>query len=111
MDTQDFEVTVRETLAGVERAIEELALDGVETYPTDGGGMQLLFESGGFLRLDPDGGAQQLRLLRGDEIIPFYYDSVEEHWFARSGEQPLLQVLSNEIGARLSRSIILPDLI
>jgi frataxin-like iron-binding protein CyaY len=111
MDRQEFEVTVRETLLGVERAIEELALDGVETYPTDKGGMQLMFDNGGFILLNRNDAEQQLDLLRGDEITPFYYDSVEEHWFTRAGEQPLLQVLSSEIGMRLSRSIILPDLI
>ena len=111
MDRQEFEVTVRETLAGVERAIEELALDGVETYPTDAGGMRLLFDSGSFVELDPDNTAQELDLLKGDEIMPFYYDGVEEQWFARSDEQPLLQVLGGEIGMRLSRSIELPDLI
>jgi frataxin-like iron-binding protein CyaY len=110
MDRQEFEVTVRETLASVERAIEELALDGVEAYPTDAG-LRLEFDDGGSIQLSRDDAAQQLVLQRGDRIEPFYFDDVEEHWFARDGELSLLDTLSAEIGLRLVRSIQLPDLL
>lgn len=110
MDTQDFEVTVRETLVSVERAIEELALDGVEAYPTVTG-MRLDFDNGGFIQLTRDDDAQQLDLFHDDKIEAFYFDTVEEHWFARNGERSLLDTLSAEISQRLVRTIQLPDLL
>ncbi|MFZ1728661.1 MAG: frataxin domain-containing protein [Bacteroidota bacterium] len=110
MDRQDFEVTVRETLVSVERAIEELALDGIEAYPTDNG-MRLDFDNGGFIKLTRDDAAQQLNLDRGEHVETFYYDSVEEHWFSHESERSLLDTLSAEISLRLVRSVTLSDLL
>lgn len=108
MDRQEFEATAREALEGVEHAIEELALDGLETYPAEHG-LQLMFDSGAQLQLRRDDAAQQVELQRDGEAVAFYYDEVEEQWFARGSELPLLDVLSAEISARLAQSVTLAD--
>jgi frataxin-like iron-binding protein CyaY len=108
MDRQEFEVTVRETLEGIERAIEQLALDGVETYPTDTG-MRLQFDDGGFVQLARDDDAQELAFQRGGEALAFYYDAVEEQWYGRADERPLADVLGVELGTRLAREVRLAE--
>jgi frataxin-like iron-binding protein CyaY len=110
MDKQDFEVTVRETWEGIERAIDELALDGVEVYPEDKG-LRLMFDDGTFISLQRNDTEQQIDLIRGDARLPFYWDAVEEHWYARGDERPLLAVLSEVIGEKIARSVTLPDLL
>lgn len=110
MDRQEFEVTVRETLEGIERAIEQLALDGVETYPA-ATGMRLQFDDGGFVQLDRNDAAQQIDLQHGSGTVAFYYDTLEEQWFSRDGEQPLLEAVSAELSRRLPARVQLPDLI
>lgn len=108
MDRQDFEVTVRETLEEIERAIERLALDGVETYPTDSG-IRLQFDDGGFVQLARVDAAQELALQRKEETLAFYYDVVEEQWYGRADERPLTDVLDAELAARLSREVRLEE--
>ena len=108
MDRQEFEVTVRETLEEIERAIERLALDGVETYPTDTG-MRLQFDDGGFVSLDRDDAAQGLAFRRKEETLAFYYDAVEEQWYGRADESPLTDVLDTELGLRLLREVRLAE--
>ncbi|MBN1448916.1 MAG: hypothetical protein JXA28_13385 [Bacteroidetes bacterium] len=109
MDTQDFEVTVLETFEAVERAIEELALDGVEPYPQDSG-MRLMFEDGTFITLTRNDGEKHIDLLLGESIVPFYYDHIEEHWYSRKDERPFPAVLSELISTKLGTAVALPDL-
>ena len=109
MDKQDFAVTVRETWEGIERAIEELALDGVEAYP-DGSGLRLEFDDGSFFALQRDDENMHIDLLRGEERAPCYWDGVEEEWYVRLEEQPLRTVLSRLLAEKLSRPVTLPDL-
>lgn len=108
MDRQEFEVNVRETLEEIERTIERLALDGVETYPTDTG-LRLQFDDGGFVQLLRVDEAQELALQRGGEALAFYYDAVEEQWYGRTDERPLTGVLETELASRLSREVRLAD--
>ncbi len=108
MDRQDFEVTVRETWESIERAIEELALDGVEAYPEDRG-MRLMFTDGSFISLRRNDAEKQLDLVTGEYRMPFYWDSVEEHWYAREDERPLLSVLDDIISEKIARQVTLPD--
>ncbi len=110
MDRQDFEVTVRETWEGIERAIEQLALDGVEAYPEDKG-MRLMFDDATFISLQRNDAEQQIDMIRGDVRIPFYWDAVEEHWYARGDERHLLAVLSEVIGEKIAQTVTLPDLV
>ncbi|MCB2205272.1 hypothetical protein KQI65_11025 [bacterium] len=110
MDKQDFEVTVRETWEGIEKAIDQLALDGVETYP-ENGGMQLMFDDGSFITLHRDDELMQINLLRGEYRMPFYWDTVEEHWYARADERHLLTVLNEVLTEKLSQNVVLPDLV
>jgi frataxin-like iron-binding protein CyaY len=108
MDRQEFEAIAREALEGVGRTIEELALDGLETYQAEDG-LQLMFDSGAMLRLRRDDAAQQLELEREKDVVVFYFDPVEESWFARGSELSLRDVLSAEISARLAQSVTLAD--
>lgn len=110
MDRQEFEATVRETFEGVERAIEALALEGVEVYPTDAG-LRLMFTDGSELQLVRNVVTQQVELTGDSERVVFYYDSAEEHWFALGSERPLLDELGAELGRRLSRRVQLADMI
>jgi frataxin-like iron-binding protein CyaY len=108
MDRKEFEVTVRETLENLERAVERLALDGVETYPA-GTGIRLQFDDGGFVQLAREDAAQELALQRGGEVLAFYYDAVEEQWYGRADERPLTDVLDAELAARLAREVRLAE--
>ena len=110
MDKQDFSVTVRETWDSIERAIEELALDGVEAYPSDDG-MRLMFDDASHIALVALDDRQLISMQWGQATLPFYYDEVEEHWYAQTDERPLLSVLSEAIGEKLSASVTLPDLL
>ena len=110
MDRQDFEVIVRETWEGIERAIDELALDGVEAYPEEKG-MRLMFDDGSAATLTRNDDAMQLDLVTGSYLVPFYYDEGEEAWYAHTDERPLLSVISDVISDKLERRITLPDLI
>ena len=110
MDKQDFSVTVRETWDSIERAIEELALDGVEAYPSDDG-MRLMFDDASHIALTTLEDRQLISMRWGQATLPFYYDEVEEHWYAQTDERPLLSVLSEAIGEKLSASVTLPDLL
>lgn len=109
MDKQDFDVTVRETFAAIDGAITALAIDGVEPYPTDDG-LRLMFEDGTFITLTPNADQQIIEVLMGEYLVPFYWDAVEEHWFARTDERPLLAVLSRLISDKIDSRIELPDL-
>ncbi len=108
MDTQDFSVTVRETWESIERAIDELALDGVESYPSDEG-MRLMFDDASFIALTALEGEQRISMQWGQASLPFYYDTVEEHWYAQTDERHLLTVLSEAISEKLSTAVTLPD--
>ncbi|MDT8323787.1 MAG: hypothetical protein RRA94_06740 [Bacteroidota bacterium] len=110
MDKQDFEVTVRETWEGIDRAIEQLALDGVEAYPEDSG-LRLMFDDATFISLQRNDAEKQIDVIRGDARLPFYWDAVEEHWYARGDERPLLAVLGEVIGEKIGRPVTLPDLV
>jgi frataxin-like iron-binding protein CyaY len=109
MDTQDFEVTVRDTFEGIDHAIELLALDGVEPYPQDSG-MRLMFADGTFITLTRNDGEQHIDVLLGESIVPFYYDDIEEQWYSRKDERPLLTVLSQHLATKLGGAVALPDL-
>lgn len=110
MDTQEFIITAHETLEGVERAIEQLALDGVETYPIEAG-LRLIFDDGAEISLVSDTQDQQIELRGTQEPVAFYYDSTEEQWYARDSERPLPEVLGTTLGHRLARPVRLADLI
>jgi len=110
MDRQDYDVTVRETFEAIDRAIEELALDGVEPYPQKHG-LRLMFEDGTFITLTPNAEEQTIEVIKGEILVPFYWDAVEEHWYARSDERPLLAALSTMINDKLGTTVTLPDLL
>lgn len=110
MDRQEFEATVRETFESVERAMDALALEGVEVYPTDAG-LRLMFTDGSEMQLVRNDVTQQVELASNSERVVFYYDSAEEHWFAQGSERPLLDELSAELSRRLSRRVQLADMI
>lgn len=110
MDKQDFSVTVRETWESIERAIDELALDGLEAYPSDSG-MRLIFDDASSISLSSQDEQQLISMQWGQATLPFYYDEVEEHWYAQTDERPLLKVLSEAISKKLSTGVTLPDLL
>lgn len=108
MDRQEFEVTVREAFEDIDHAIETLALDGVEAYPVDTG-LRLQFDDGSFIQLTRNDAQSQIDVQQGEFVVPFYYDPVEEQWFGKKDERSLPDVLSEEIGKRISRVIRFPD--
>lgn len=109
MDRQEFEVTVRETLEGVEHAIERLALDGVEPYPTEVG-LRLMFDDGSFITLTRNDDTRCIDVLMGEYLMPCYYDSVEEQWYCRSDERPMRAMLGELISTKLTSAVSLPEL-
>lgn len=110
MDRQEFEATVRETLEGIERAIEALALEGVEVYPTDAG-LRLMFTDGSEMQLVRNDVTQRMDLAGDSDRVVFYYDSAEEQWYAKGSERPLPDELGAELSRRLSRRVQLADMI
>ncbi|MBR9979189.1 MAG: hypothetical protein KFH87_13980 [Bacteroidetes bacterium] len=108
MDRQEFEVTVREAFEDIDRAIETLALDGVEAYPVDAG-LRLQFDDGSFIQLMRNDAQSQIDVQQDTNVVPFYFDDIEEQWFSRKDERSLTDILSEEIGKRISRTIRFPD--
>ena len=77
MDSKDFSVTVDETIEAIDRAIEALALDSVDTFP-DEHSLRLEFADMSRFMLVPDRQRQLLVLQTQEELYHFYFDEAEE---------------------------------
>jgi|GEM_PF-1507908 len=110
MERQDFEVTVRETFEGIERAIDKLSLDGVEAYPQSNG-LKLMFDDASTFEFTRNDGTLQIDADMLHTTESFYWDSVEEQWYGRACEQPLARMLGAALSKRLARDVNLADVL
>jgi frataxin-like iron-binding protein CyaY len=96
MDARDFTITVVETFDAIDRRLNELAVNGVETL-AENGSMSLRFSDDSEIRLAADEDAQQLLATADTEALLFRFHEVEEQWLDEHGNTELFEWLSVKV--------------
>ena len=98
MDTRDFTITVTETFETIDRRLNELAVNGVETY-SENDSLSLRFADDSEIRLAADAASQQLLAAADSDTLMFRFHEIEEQWLDERGSVDLFTWLSTQVTA------------